>query len=123
MKILSEYISNWKQIEGIKPCNDPDFIEEFSKMLPKLETCDISYDGDGSYFGQQVSVVFGSYGMRPDRNLCFEIAYSQDEIRVYDGNNEGFWTPEYLSLKKGQENFDTIKELLFSNLMRLFGLS
>ena len=123
MKILSEYISNWKQIEGIKPINEPIFIEEFSKMLPQIETCDISYNGDGSYFGQEVSIIFGSYGMNIDRNLCFEIAYSQTEIRVYDGNHAGYWTPEYLSLKKGQENFDVIKELLFSNLIRLFGLS
>ena len=58
MKILSDYISHWKSIEGIKPKNDKLFIDEFCVLLSKTDNNDISYDGEGSYFGNQVSIKF-----------------------------------------------------------------
>ena len=122
MKILSDYISQWKLIEGIKPKNDKLFIDEFCVLLSKTDNYDITYDGEGSYFGNQVSIKFESQYRKCDRNLCFEIAYSRNEIRVYDYHNEGYWTPEYLSLKKGEQYFDLIEYHLFKNLTRLFGL-
>ena len=122
MKILSDYISHWKSIEGIKPKNDKLFIDEFCVLLSKTDNNDITYDGEGSYFGNQVSIKFESQYRKPDRNLCFEIAYSRNEIRVYDFYNEGYWTPEYLSIQKGEQYFDLIEHHLFKNLVRLFGL-
>lgn len=48
MKILSDYISHWKSIEGVKPKNDKLFIDEFCVLLSKTDNYDITYDGEGS---------------------------------------------------------------------------
>ena len=33
---LKKYIQNWKQIQGIKPQNEPEFIDGFIELLKKL---------------------------------------------------------------------------------------
>lgn len=122
-QLLREYIINWKQIEEIKPCNEDVFISEFIKFIDSIDSPeDISFDGTGSYFGHQVTIV-------PDRpfvhqkHLNFEVAYSSDKISVYDGNNNGFLTPEYLRMGHSHDSFPYLKIALLKCLTKNLGIN
>ncbi len=66
-------------------------------------------------------LILGIGGIR-DPHLNFEIAYSDKEIRVYDGRNGGFWVCEYISMNKDHESFNSLKEALFQKLQEVFGI-
>ena len=123
MEKLKNYIQNWSKIEGIKPCNENEFIDEFIKLITSLDDeRDISFDGEGSYFGKQITLHLNSGVWVGDPLIYFEIAYSQSEIRVYRANHSGFWTPEYISMSSKHPRFEEIKNPLFELLKRVFGL-
>lgn len=121
---LEDYIAKWSSVDGVKPCNEQDFYELFTELLKSdLDAQDFEFDGDGSYFGKQVSLNVGSsysYGFR--NTLSFEIAYSNNLIRVYTGNHNGFWTPEYINMDNSDERFNHLKSVLFTKLQEVFGL-
>ena len=121
---LSTMVQRWKDVEGIKPQNDQKFIDAFSKCLLEANYEDFTFDGDGAYFGKQVTWEVDSqyWGIR-DPHLNFEIAYPDKEIRVYDGRNNGFWVCEYISMNKDHESFNYLKEALFQKLQEVFGMS
>jgi hypothetical protein len=121
MEYLKKYIEKWRK-EKLKPCNEVEFIEGFIKMLNSDEyLLDCEFDGDGAYFGKQIIIAYCPH-IRGDRDLSFEIAYSNDKISVYTANHNGFWQPEYLKLESGQARFNDVKEPLFKVLYRFFGL-
>lgn len=123
MEKLKEYIENWISIEGLKPCNEELFINEFINLLNTIDDDrDISFDGEGSYFGKQITLHWNSGVWVGDPLINFEIAYSQSSISVYTANNHGFWTPEYLSMTSKDARFDEVKTALFKLLYRVFGL-
>ena len=121
---LSTMVQRWKDVEGVKPQNDQKFIDAFSKCLVEANYEDFTFGGDGAYFGKQVTWEVDSqyWGIR-DPHLNFEIAYSDKEIRVYDGRNNGFWVCEYISMNKDHESFNYLKETLFQKLQEVFGMS
>ena len=121
---LEEYIRKWSSVDGIKPCNEQDFYELFTELLKSdLDDRDFEFDGDGSYFGKQVSLNVGSaYSWCFRNTLSFEIAYSNDRIKVYTGNHDGFWTPEYIDMDTSDERFNYLKAVLFTKLREVFGL-
>lgn len=124
MKELKDYVAKWKSIEGIKPKNEPEFINGFLELLQTLEDDrDISFDGEGSYFGKQVTLSYGAGVWVRDRELSFEICYSRDTISVYRADHDGFWVPEYLYLKSGKDKeYITVSNILFPLLKRVFGV-
>ena len=120
---LSLLVQKWKDVEGVKPQNDPQFIECFLECLKDADYEDFTFDGDGAYFGKQVTWEVGShYWCNKDVNLSFEIAYSDNEIRVYTGRNEGFWVSEYISINSKHEYFYTTKHILIQKLKEIFGI-
>lgn len=121
-KILSDYISEWNKSED-KPSNEKVFIDEFIKLLDNFpDEREVEFDGDGSYFGKQVTLLPFSYYGKPDRNLSFEVAYRQDQIRVYTAHHHGFWNPEYINIHAADEDFNRLKESLYNMLKNVFGL-
>src|SRR4051812_12696399 len=100
-KPLIDYIDNWNLIDGQKPNNEPTFLIWFVKLIQNYpDDREISFDGDGSYFGKQVTLEpFSFYGKSP-RQLCFEVAYSNDNICVYKKDHHGFWTPCFIAMDK-----------------------
>jgi len=119
---LEEYILNWKGINEIKPVNEDTFLYTFIDLLNTYDECrEVSFDGEGSYFGKQISFDVGSYyGGRG--LLDFEIAYSRDKISVYDGRNNGYWVPEYICLDNKDERFKDLKNALSDFLNKMFGM-
>lgn len=120
---LKQYIQNWKLIEDLKPSNDKIFIDGFIWLLDNInDDREIEFHGEGSYFGKQIAIHTDSYYGRGDRDLSFEIAYSGENIVVYDANHNGFWHPPYLSLVKGCDRFDEVRYALINRLTKVFGL-
>jgi hypothetical protein len=121
-KKLNEYLSKWHSIEEEeKPCNEDDFINPFIELLNNADSYsyDLSFDGDGSYFGKQITISFYKKEYHP---FCFEVAYSQKNISVYTANHHSYWTPEYVRLTSKDARFEEIKKPLFEFLLQAFGL-
>lgn len=122
MKEFENYIKAWKSVEGTKPCNEDFFIDEFIKFIRDFDDSrDISFDGDGSYFGKQVTIQ-GDSVYKPNPYLHFEISYSETKISIYTGRHEGYWTPEYVRMVINDPRFSELKNELFAFLYRIFGL-
>jgi len=123
MENLKEYIKNWTIIEGNKPCNEDLFINEFIDLITNLsDDRDVTFDGDGSYFGKQVTLHLNSGVWIGDPLVYFEIAYSQTQISVYKANHEGFWVPEFISMYNGHPRFEELRNALLKLLYKVFGL-
>lgn len=120
---LIEYIDKWNAIEGVKPKNEPLFVVEFIKLLNNYpDDREVTFDGEGAYFGKQVTLEpFSFFGKSP-RQLRFEMAYSDTLIKVYTATHDGYWNPEYLSMGKDDVNFEDVKGEVFKFLHRVFGL-
>lgn len=121
---LRDYVRNWDKIKnGIFPVNEKEFIELFSYFLLNIEDeRDVCFDGDGAYFGKQVTIQWNSGVWRGDKDLTFEVPYCDRKIVVYTGNNEGFWVSPYIDLTPNDEYFYLIQTSLFKLLFRAFGL-
>lgn len=122
---IVKYVKDWNILEGVKPENNEHFILHFIILLNTMENdSDISFQGEGSYFGKQVGIAIDqSFGWsRPLPELTFEIAYSNRQIVVYSGNHNGFWHPPYISLKEGEPLFIDLQKALYLRLSKAFGL-
>lgn len=122
-KELEKYLKNWFNLQGIKPKNEPEFIENFIKFISpdNFENLQFNFDGDGSYFGKQISIQM--YSFRTNTSLMFEICYSPNKISVYNGNHNGFWTPEYIELEKGNGNFSELQTKITKLLIHFLDIS
>lgn len=119
MQELIDYVADFKNIpSGKKPCNEQVFIDMFIKFLDP-DLC-FEFDGDGAYFGKQITISRSPY-MGYDA-LTFEIAYSNNTIRIYDGNNNGYWVPEYVNMTHTDERFDNLKNILFNFIKQQIGI-
>lgn len=121
---LENYIHDWNKIEGNKPVNEEEFINLFVIFLRSVNDYDeVTFDGDGAYFGKQIQILKGGQIGRADHDLSFEIAYMPDyKISVYTANHHGFWQPEYLCLAPEHPEFNRVQTELFSAIYKAFGL-
>jgi hypothetical protein len=103
---LKEYIENWNSIKGVKPENESEFVSLFCDFLFEADLY-MEFDGDGAYFGKQISIHENSYFS--DSVFNFEIAYSNENISIYSGNHNGFWVPEYVSMTSEHKDFSNLK--------------
>ena len=123
-KELENYLTNWFNIENIKPKNEPVFIQEFIKFISpeNFENLQFSFDGDGSYFGKQITVsIFNNWNS--GYLLQFEICYDYKKISVYNANHNGFWTPEFIDIEKNNGNFSKLQTKLSKLLFHFFGIN
>lgn len=122
---FEQHIQNWNQIDGIKPINDPEIIKGFIEFLNGIDDeQDVEWDGEGSYFGKQVTIRKNNRYLTGVRSpLQFEVAYQKDYcVRVYTARHNGFWTPEYIDMKTDMEGYKELETALFNCLRRIFGL-
>lgn len=120
---LADYITNWKQLDGLKPSNEPIFIEWFIKLLENYpDDREVEFDGEGAYFGKQVTLKPFSFYGRTSGVLDFEIAYHPDLISVYTAHHHGFWNPEYIKMDKSHNDFSYLHSCLINFLKTVFGL-
>lgn len=122
-KTFENYISDWLAIDNIKPKNEDFFIDNFILFIRGIDDCnDFQFEGDGSYFGKQVSITKD----RPYTHrqlLSFEICYNGNNISIYTGNHNGFWTPEFVNMDSKHLRFKELKCALHDTIYKLIGLN
>ena|SRR6186713_901255 len=110
---LKEYVRNWKAIDGLKPQNEPVFIEQFLKLINNYpDDREIEFQGEGAYFGKQMQILPFSYYGRTDGLLDFECAYSKTHLRVYSAHHNGFWYPEFIRVECGKDEHNIIGQFM-----------
>lgn len=115
---LIDYIRDWQTKLSPKPCNEQEFIDLFLSYIASSDL-EFSFDGLGSYFGKQISICRYYYGYDV---LSFEIAYDNDHIRIYDGNHNSFWVPEYVDIMSDHPMFNQVKTSVFQLIKNKVGL-
>lgn len=119
---LRIYVQDWNAIkQERKPENQESFISLFLDFLIKCDNDNITFDGDGAYFGKQITIDNGM-PYTNDPQLCFEVAYSKDKISIYTGNNNGFWYPEYVQITKDHSEFNRIFDVIKKKLITFIGI-
>lgn len=119
---LIDYVNDWNN-KDIKPSNEALFVLEFVKLLNNYpDDREISFDGEGSYFGKQVTLEPFSFWGKSPRQLAFEIAYCDTQIVVYKADHNGFWQPPFISMDQSNIDFEDLKNHLFTFLRKTFGL-
>ena len=98
MEYVKEYIEKWNEAESPKPKNDGRFIAEFILFAKSSDADQWGFDGDNGYCGH-TAVLHEHPQYIPVHGLVFEFAYGMGFVKVFTGKHNGFWTPEYISLK------------------------
>lgn len=97
---MKEYIKSWREQEGVKEKNNPEFIASFTEYIDEIDLDCWSFQGENGYCGYTAYVYSCNRSYRYGKStLDFELAYSKDFVKVFDAGNEGFWVPEYIDLK------------------------
>ena len=87
------------------------------------ELLTIEFNGNGAYFGKEVFITLSNASMRYNRDLAFEVAYSEDHITIYTANHNGFWTPSYYAANNLASNFHSNRIVLLTKIQHLFGIA
>lgn len=119
MSKIEEYVENWHAVDGIKPCNESVFIDLFLEYLDGLDVTNLQFDGEGSYFGKQVTLHENYFGCS---SLGFEVAYDTHLIKVYTNKHNGFWVPEYICMSAKHEDFERVYKPFMAYLRKSFGV-
>lgn len=98
MEYINLYIYDWNKADAPKPVNEPEFIAAFTELAKDADFDQWGFYGENNYCGYTATLSEYSKYI-PVRGLDFEFAYGRDFVKVFTGNHNGFWTPEYIDLK------------------------
>jgi hypothetical protein len=112
-----------KLIQLIDSCStkSDDFTHTFIEFLKNLEVEFVEFNGDGYYWGKQITIDTVSTPFTT-KGVCFELEYSPSRIVVYTGLHNGYYPESYLNLQLGEYLFDELQMALSSLLSKVFGL-
>jgi hypothetical protein len=100
--MIEEYLKTWDEAPAPKPSNDPEFVTAFIEYMKDKSADDYEFTGDNGYCGHTAIL----YDVHPrysfSRAMAFEFAYGVDFVKVFTAYHDGFWVPEYISLKGGE---------------------
>jgi hypothetical protein len=116
------YIDKWNAIDGFKPANEKEFIDLFYKLFLDYDDRELEFNGEGSYFGKQVTLYPDSMYGKTHRNMRFEVSYNKERISVYSGNHNGFWVPEFINITKNEPEGEALILAFLNFLTGVFGL-
>lgn len=107
---IKEYVAEWNKMDGVKPCNDPQFISDFIEFCKNSEKDQWGFSGENGYCGNTATISeFDRCGF--SSGLEFEFAFGSNFVKVFTANHHGFWVPEYICFSNDQakELLDIIK--------------
>jgi len=107
---MKDYLEYWNSIEGVKPKNDPVFIQEFVGFMKERDKDHYEFKGENYYCGNTAIIYDDNPMYCMSRTTCFEFAYGSDFVKVFTGHHSGFWVPEYISLC--HEDAEPVLEIL-----------
>lgn len=94
-------------VDKIRSSNDynsfhQEFKDEFRKVMEEHNFDwfeeQLEYLGSGSYCGKNWRIDFtNSYSFRNSLYFELEVDFKNYSLKVYNGNHQGFWSPEFLS--------------------------
>jgi len=96
---MKDYLDKWHKAESPKPVNDEKFIADFIDFMKDKPADHYEFTGENHYCGYTAVVYEDNPNYCMGRTLAFEFAYDSDFVKVFTANHNGFWTPEYISLK------------------------
>lgn len=97
---LKEYIEEWNAIEGGKPENDEKFISDLMEFMRACDSGHYGFTGNNDYCGHTAILNEVDYRYSFSSNfMSLEFAYGADFVKVFAGNHNGFWVPEYIDLR------------------------
>jgi hypothetical protein len=102
-----------------------DFFKSYTNSS-KNDNRDIEFDGEGAYFGKQISIREGSFTFGYPTTDATEIEVAYDfvagNICIYTDNHNGFWVNPYLSIDATHSEYPKLKEALHKMLLDYFGV-
>ena len=101
--------------------NQNDFFPDFLAYIDTLSSNDFVFNGEGSYFGKQITVIEDNYFAREDL-LCFEVAYDNTQIVIYTANHNGFWVKPYCTVNHDNTMFKAFYRIFVNIMKDKFGL-
>tara|TARA_R110000823_G_C15881781_1_gene495139 strand:+ start:798 stop:1169 length:372 start_codon:yes stop_codon:yes gene_type:complete len=96
---MKKYLAEWEEAESPKPVNNVKFIADFIEFMKSRDSDHYEFEGDNDYCGCTAIIWDENPRYCMGRSMYFEFAYSNDFVKVFTGNHNGFWVPEYISLK------------------------
>lgn len=91
---IDDYLKEWKENEGPREKNNPDFILAFTEYMGDPQR-HYSFGGLNGYCGH-TAYIADSYS--PYEYYQHELAFGPNFVKVFDAKNGGFWVPEYIDL-------------------------
>lgn len=108
---MKKYLEEWEKEESPKSVNNEKFIADFMEFMKSRDGDHYEFTGENSYCGHTAIIYDENPNYCMGRTLAFEFAYGIDFVKVFTADHNGFWTPEYISLKGG--NAAPILAILF----------
>lgn len=119
---LIEYMNNYRHLDSPKPENEKVFIDLFIDYVGLVtDLDDLDNFCVGSYFGNQFQIT-PYQGPFTYHRINIEIAYNRNQIVVYDGHHNGFWTAPYISMTAAHPDFKLVHDAVMNMLKRVFML-
>lgn len=79
--------------------NNKEFIADFIAFMKSKDVSHYEFEGDNDYCGFTALIHDIPPRYCYGRNVSFEFAYDKDFVKIFTANHNGFWVPEYISLK------------------------
>lgn len=103
--------------------NKDEIIDIFIQFFNNIEDeNDVEFEGDGSYFGKQINIMYNRLYSYNRNSIFIEIAYNYDKISIYTAEHNGFWVPEYIKIDKSHKRFKELQNSLYDLLRKVFGV-
>lgn len=96
---MKDYLENWNNHKSPKPVNDENFISEFKEFMRSKNKDHYHFEGENGYCGFTATLHEVEPAFQFSRCMSFEFAYGADFVKVFTAHHQGFWVPEYISLK------------------------
>jgi hypothetical protein len=98
-KYFDKYLKQW-YFSNYVP-NNEEFVKKFIEFIKSTTYDQWQFKGINGYCGYTALVANCPFHLRhfAETGMLFEIAYGEDFVKVFNGNNNGFWVPEYIDLK------------------------
>jgi hypothetical protein len=101
------------------------YLFEAYTFSPHKDKRDIEFNGEGAYFGKQITIREGStFGSINENSVEIEVAYdfTSGHIVIYTANHGGFWVKPFLEIKNTHSEYPALKAALHRMLTDYFGV-
>ena len=115
---LKEYFNHDFAPLSELPTNDPGFISALTEFAKNSNHDQWEFEGENGYCG--FTAILSEYpSYAPASGFSFEFAYDKGFVKVFTGNHQGYWVPEYIDLR--DNNAEPLLKMLREKLLSWAG--